>query len=48
MEGVLKGRKGDGGCVEEKKRGWRMWWWEGKGMPMEGVVKERKEDGGVC
>jgi hypothetical protein len=41
MEGVLKGRKGDGGCVEEKKRGWRMWWWERK--VMEGVLlKGRK------
>ncbi len=32
------------GCVKEKKRGWRLWWWEGKGM--EGVVKGRKGNGG--
>jgi hypothetical protein len=32
MEDVLKGRKGDGGCVEGKEREWRLWRREGKGM----------------
>ncbi len=40
IEGVAKGRKGDGGCGEGKKRGLRVLRREEKGI--EGVAKGRK------
>jgi hypothetical protein len=39
-----KGRKGDGGCGEGKRREWRLWRREGKGMEV--MLKEMKGNGG--